>query len=226
MDFLKEILGETLFEQVFKAINEYNGNEANKDKQVKIANLANGEYVGKGKYEALQEELNSKGTELSNANNLIAELKKTGKNDKEMQSKINDYEATVENLQKQLAETKLKSAVKVALMSEKAMDVDYLTYKLNEKLKEKGESLELDENENIKGWENTVSALKTQFPNMFENASKDNEDGYQRIGDGQLDHGKNDGSYTRKDILKMPYSERLKVFNEEPEAYQEAMNTK
>lgn len=226
MDFLKEILGETLFEQVFKAINEYNGNEANKDKQVKIANLANGEYVGKGKYEALQEELNSKGTELSNANNLIAELKKTGKNDKEMQSKINDYEATVENLQKQLAETKLKSAVKVALMSEKAMDVDYLTYKLSEKLKEKGESLELDENENIKGWENTVSALKTQFPNMFENASKDNEDGYQRVDNGQLDHGKNDGSYTRKDILKMPYSERLKVFNEEPEAYQEAMNTK
>lgn len=226
MDFLKEILGETLFEQVFKAINEYNGNEANKDKQVKIANLANGEYVGKGKYEALQEELNSKGTELSNANNLIAELKKTGKNDKEMQSKINDYEATVENLQKQLAETKLKSAVKVALMSEKAMDVDYLTYKLNEKLKEKGESLELDENENIKGWENTVSALKTQFPNMFENASNDNGDGYQRVGNGQLDHGKGDSSYTRKDILKMPYSERLKVFNEEPEAYQEAMNTK
>lgn len=143
-----------------------------------------------------------------------------------MQSKINDYEATVENLQKQLVETKLKSAVKVALMSEKAVDVDYLTYKLNEKLKEKGESLELDENENIKGWENTVSALKTQFPNMFENASDDNGDGYQRVGNGQLDHGKNDGSYTRKDILKMPYSERLKVFNEEPEAYQEAMNTK
>lgn len=226
MDFLKEILGETLFEQVFKAINEYNGNEANKDKRVKIANLANGEYVGKGKYEALQEELNSKGTELSNANNLIAELKKTGKNDKEMQSKINNYEATVENLQKQLEETKLKSAVKVALMSEKAMDVDYLTYKLNEKLKEKGEHLELDENENIKGWENTVSALKTQFPNMFENASDDNGDGYQRVDNGQLGHGKSDGSYTRKDILKMPYSERLKVFNEEPEAYQEAMNTK
>ena len=54
MDFLKEILGETLFEQVFKAINEYNGNEANKDKQVKIGNLASGEYVGKGKYDALQ----------------------------------------------------------------------------------------------------------------------------------------------------------------------------
>ncbi len=226
MDFLKEILGETLFEQVFKAINEYNGNEANKDKQVKIGNLANGEYVGKGKYDALQKEFESRGTELFNANNLIAELKKTGKNDKEMQSKIINYETTVKDLQKQLEEAKLKSAVKVALMSEKAVDVDYLTYKLNEKLKEKGENLELDENENIKGWENTVSALKAQFPNMFENASNDNEDGYQRMDNGQLGQGKNDSSYTRKDILKMPYSERLKVFNEEPEAYQEAMNTK
>lgn len=226
MDFLKEILGETLFEQVFKAINEYNGNEANKDKQVKIGNLASGEYVGKGKYDALQKEFDSRGTELLNANNLIEDLKKTGKNDKAMQTKIGEYETAVENLKKQLDEAKLKSAVKVALMSEKAVDVDYLTYKLNEKLKEKGESLELDENENIKGWKNTVSALKTQFPNMFENASDDNGDGYQRVDNGQLDHGKNDGSYTRKDILKMPYSERLKVFNEEPEAYQEAMNTK
>ena len=81
-----------------------------------------------------------------------------------MQSKINDYEATVENLQKQLAETKLKSAVKVALMSEKAVDVDYLTYKLNEKLKEKGESLELDENENIKGWGKYCISIKDTVP--------------------------------------------------------------
>ena len=88
MDFLKRDFRRNTFEQVFKAINEYNGNEANKDKQVKIANLANGEYVGKGKYEALQEELNSKGTELSNANNLIAELKKTGKMTKRCNLKL------------------------------------------------------------------------------------------------------------------------------------------
>ena len=60
MEFLKEILGEELFTQFESKINEYNGNEANKDKQVKIGNLGSGEYVGKGKYDALQEALNGK----------------------------------------------------------------------------------------------------------------------------------------------------------------------
>lgn len=55
MDFLKEILGDELFEQFTEKINAYNGNEANKDKQVKIGNLASGEYVGKGKFDALNE---------------------------------------------------------------------------------------------------------------------------------------------------------------------------
>ena len=50
MNFLKEILGEELYSQVESKVNEYNGNEANKDKQVKIGNLGTGEYVGKGKY--------------------------------------------------------------------------------------------------------------------------------------------------------------------------------
>ena len=50
MEFLKEILGEDLFSQVSEKVNAFNGNEANKDKQVKIGNLASGEYVGKGKF--------------------------------------------------------------------------------------------------------------------------------------------------------------------------------
>ena len=56
-------------------------------------------------------------------------------------------------------------------MSEKAVDVDYLTFKLNEKLKEKGETLELDENDKIKGWDALKDGLKVQFPAMFESAS-------------------------------------------------------
>ena len=54
MEFLKEILGETLFAQFEAAINAYNGNEANKDRQIKIGNLGSGEDVGKGKYDTLQ----------------------------------------------------------------------------------------------------------------------------------------------------------------------------
>lgn len=171
MEFLKEILGEDLYKQVEEKINAHNGDDANKDKLIKLANLASGEYVGKGKFDAMQEALNGKDAEITNANNLIAELKKAAKADEGIQQKISTYETENAQLQAELQQTKIKAALKVALLSEKAVDVDYLTYKLNEKLKEKGESIELDENENIKGWDDKLSGLKTQFPSMFESAS-------------------------------------------------------
>ena len=217
MEFLKELLGEELFSQVEAKINEHNGNEANKDKQVKIGNLGTGEYVGKGKYEALQELVNGKETELKSANDLIAELKKGTKGNEELQKKIGDYDAQVAQLQQQLQETKVKAAIKVALLSEKAMDVDYLTFKLNEKLKENGEALELDENDNIKGWEDKLSGLKTQFPTMFESTSKD---GYQVLGDNRLPQGDNSGTgITPEQFGKMGYQSRLKLKQEQPETY-------
>lgn len=174
MDFLKELLGDDLFKQVEAKINEHNGNEANKENQIKIGNLGSGEYVGKGKYDSELEKVNTllsgKTTELEKANNLIADLKKDNKGNEELQGKITGYETQVENLQKELHQTKIKSALKVALLSEKALDIDYLTFKINEKLAEQGKTLELDENENIKGWDDVLSGLKTQFPTQFETA--------------------------------------------------------
>jgi len=205
MEFLKEILGEELYSQLVEKINAHNGNEANKDKQVKIGNLGTGEYVGKGKYEALQELVNGKETELKSANDLIAELKKGTKGNEELQKKIGDYDVQVAQLQEQLKETKIKSAIKVALLSEKAVDVDYLTFKLNEKLKEKGETLELDENDNIKGWEERLSGLKTQFPTMFEGKGKE---GYQVLGDNRLpasDGDRKTEPNSLAEALKMEY---------------------
>ena len=168
MEFLKEILGDALYNQIAEKINAHNGNEANKDKQIKIGNLGSGEYVSKGKHDALQALFDGQKTELETANGLIAELKKGTKGNEELQSKISGYETQVADLQKQLQETKIKSAVKVALLSEKALDIDYLTYKLNEKLNAEGKTLELDENDKIKGWDNLLSGLKTQLPAQFE----------------------------------------------------------
>ena len=174
MDFLKTLLGDDLFSQVEAKINEHNGNETNKDNQIKIANIGTGEYVGKGKHdseiEKLTQLLSGKDTELTTANELIAELKKGTKGNEELQGKITGYETQVADLQKQLHETKLKSALKVALLSEKVNDIDYLTFKVNEKLAEQGKTLELDENENIKGWDELISGLKTQFPAQFKSA--------------------------------------------------------
>lgn len=204
MEFLKEILGEELFNQFKEKIDTFNGDEANKDKQIKLANLGTGDYVGKGKFDALNELLTGKQTELDTANGLIAELKKGAKGNEEMQGKITQYESTVAELQAQLQETKIKSAIKVALLSEKAVDVDYLTYKLNEKLKEKGENLELDENDNIKGWDEKLSELKTQFPTMFESATA----GGKKVMENKLPSGNDDRKAEPKSLaeaLQMQY---------------------
>lgn len=222
MDFLKEILGEELFNQFKTKIDAFNGAEENKDKQIKIGNLGTGEYVGKGKFDALQELVNGKETELKSANDLIAELKKGTKGNEELQKKIGDYDVQVAELQKQLQETKVKAAIKVALLSEKAVDVDYLTFKLNEKLNEKGETLELDENDNIKGWEDKLSGLKVQFPSMFESSSAN---GGKKIQENKLP-GSNDpkDALTKENILKKSYAERMQIFNDNPDAYKEAMS--
>lgn len=219
MEFLKELLGAELFAQLESKINEHNGNEANKDKQIKIANLGSGEYVGKGKYDALDALLKGKEAELTSANELIAELKKGTKGNEELQGKITGYESQVADLQAQLQETKIKSAVKVALLSEKAVDVDYLTFKLNEKLKEKGETLTLDENDNIKGWDAYRDGLKTQFPTMFEAAGGSN---MRVLGDNRLpDGGGNRDTVTKEQFAKMGYNARVELRENNPELYSE-----
>jgi hypothetical protein len=214
MDFLKEILGDELFAQVAEKLNAHNGNEANKDKQIKIANLATGEYVGKGKYDALNELLTGKQTELDTANGLITELKKGTKGNEELQGKISGYETQVAELQKQIAEIKTKSALKVALLSEKALDIDYLTFKVNEKLRGEGKTLELDENENIKGWDDLLSGLKTQHPTMFENAKGG------KVEPNPLPARENNHTgVTHEEFAKMGYQSRLKLKQEQPDVY-------
>lgn len=196
---LEELLGAELYARVKEKIDEKNANESDKLKHIRYADLSEGEYVSKSKYDAEIEKLNGivsgKDTELNAANGLIEDLKKGTKGDEKLQGKVATYETKVSDLQKQLAETRMKSAVKIALLSEKAVDVDYLSFKLNEKLKEKGETLELDENEKIKGWDDKLAGLKTQFPSMFEKAAS--SDGYRRMDDGRLsgtdgEHGNTD----------------------------------
>lgn len=225
MEFLKDLLGDELFKQIEAKINEHNGNEANKDKQIKLANLGGGEYVGKGKFdseiERLTNLLNGKTTELDTANDLIAELKKGTKGNDDLQNKINNYETvTIPDLQKQLQDVKIKAALKVALLSEKATDIDYLTFKINEKLNEQGKTLELDENDNIKGWDDVISGLKTQFPAQFEAAAQGI-----KVDPNPLPKSEpRKEGLTRESLLKMPYAERQRIYNENPEAYKTAMN--
>lgn len=133
------------------------------------------------RYGKLKTDHEGKLAELEKANGLISELQKTNKGNEEMQTQITDYKNQVEQLQQEIEQTKIDAAIKVALLSEKALDVDYLTFKL----REKGDALELDEQGNIKGWKDKLDNLKTQFPTQFETAGE-NGKGAKKIDENKL----------------------------------------
>ena len=168
MDFLKEILGEELFAQFAEKINAHNGNEANKDKQIKIANLGGGEYVSKAKHDALQALFDSKDQELTAANGLIEGFKKSQKDNEAVQGQITAYQDQVSQLQAQLKQTQIDSGLKIALMEAGGNELDFLIWKI--KNDNAGKPLELGEDGKIKGIDDLISGLKTSAPNHFKKA--------------------------------------------------------
>lgn len=115
------------------------------------------------RYGKLRTDHDSVKQQLDAANTTIADLQKANQGNEGLQQRVTEYQGQVEQLQKELAQAKIDAAVQVGLLAAHAMDVDYLTFKL----KEKGE-LELDEQGKIKGWDDKVAALQTQFPTQFE----------------------------------------------------------
>ena len=152
--------------------------------------------------------------QLEEANALIEQLKKSTKGQEDAQGKITAYEQQVKQLQQELEKTKIQAEAKVELLAAGALDIDYLMFKLSEK----GE-LALDENGKLKDWDDKLAGLKTQLPTQFKTDSR------KQIVENKLPDEKNGGdTVTRESILKMPYAERMKVFNENPEAYKAAMS--
>ena len=166
------------------------------------------------RYGKLKTDHEGKLAELTEAQNLIAELKKSTKGQEDLQGKITAYETQVAQLQEELEQTKLDAAIKVELLSSKALDVDYLTFKL----KEKGE-LALDENGKIKGWDDKIAALKTQFPTQFESAD-DEGNGYRVFNPNKLEKGDpGEHTPTKDEFLKMTYEQRVALKEKNEELY-------
>lgn len=172
------------------------------------------------RYPKLKGEYDSLNSQYGEANKLIEDMKKSTKGQEALQGKITAYEGQVQQLQAELQQAKIDAAIKVGLLSEKAVDVDYLTFKLNEKLRADGETLALDDNDNIKGWKDKLEGLKTQFPNQFEAGG--NGDGYEvykpnslRKADGTPD-GK---AMTKEQFDKLGYSGKVQLRQENPDLY-------
>lgn len=219
MEFLKAFFGDKAitYDELVQAINAYNGDEKNKEKLIKMVNLTDGGYVSKDKYTNLETDLSGKTTELTKANNLIEELKKSDGKDEETQQKITAYETEIADLKKENAELKTENALKFALVAAGAVDVDYLVFKA----KEKGE-IKLGDDGKIKGEDDLISGLKTQHPTMFE-ASNGNQQqsGNRKILENNLPGGDKDKTVTKEQFLKMGYNERMKLKEENPELFKQ-----
>lgn len=174
------------------------------------------------RFPKMKTELEGAVQERDAAKATIAELQKAAKGQAELQAIIAKDAEAYQQLEAKLQQERVNSAIKVGLLSEKAVDVDYLTFKLNEKLKGDGEALTLDDNGNIKGWKDKVDGLRTQFPNMFEAANDgSNPDGYEvvplplRKGSGGND------APTKESFRNMTYEQRVALKQQNESLYRQ-----
>lgn len=222
MEFLKSIFADKAltYDELVQAINTYNGDEANKDKLIKLVNLTEGGYVSKDKYTSLETDLSGKASELEKANGLIEELKKATGKDEAAQRTISDYEKEIATLKAENKTLKTENALKFALASAGAVDVDYLVFKA----KEKGE-IKLDDDGKIKGEDDLISGLKTQHPAMFGTSNNQQQNnGNKKVLENNLPGGDKDKTVTKEQFRAMGYSDRLKLKQENPELFKQ-LNT-
>lgn len=214
---LEELLKDApeVLQAVNAAIAKVNEGVEDKLKHVRFTDLSEGGYVSKDKYTSLETDLSGKDAELVKANNLIEELKKSTGKDEGLRQKISDYETEIETLKAENTELKTENALKFALVSAGAVDVDYLVFKA----KEKGE-IKLDENGKIKGEDDLISGLKTQHPAMFEASNTQQQvNGNRKVLENNLPNGDMNKTVTKEQFLKMGYNERMKLKQENPELF-------
>lgn len=165
------------------------------------------------RYQKLKLESDQLNQELAKSQALITELQKGNKGNEELQSKVKGYEDEIANLKKANEKQRVESALDRVLLEANVQDVDYVKFKI----REKGTELKLDEQGNLIGVKDMLDALKVQLPNQFSNTTQQQIKEY-RLPDND---NPNDKGISKEQFNKMSYQERLKLFNENKEAFQE-----
>ena len=108
--------------------------------------------------------------QLTEAQKLIEQMKKDAGDNSALQTKITDYEGKMAELTAENEKLKVEGALKVALLDAgaKASDLDYLMFKAGSGSRE----LAVGEDGKLKGQDDLISGLKTQFPGNFDAPGK------------------------------------------------------
>lgn len=154
MEFLKEHLGEELFNQVQEKLKDSD--------KVKLANLKEGGYISKEKYDALEIAKSGLETQVGEANTKIKEFE--GMKIEDIKQAAGEWERKhkedTDALNAQLEKAKLNSAIEVALLGAKAKDIKAAKALLNM------DAVKLD-GENLLGLSDQLTVLQADKDWLF-----------------------------------------------------------
>ncbi|MCK1200567.1 phage scaffolding protein [Streptococcus uberis] len=129
--------------------------------------------------QGFQTKLDESESKLEQANSTLETLKKNNKDNEELQNELKTYKDKVKQLETEAVENAKKQVIKDALGNAKALDVDYLMYKLGE--------VETDKDGNLIDLDNKIKDLQSNYPKFFEaEPQPENPDGYQALGGADL----------------------------------------
>ena len=153
------------------------------------------------RYSKLKGEHETKIKELEGAQDLIKQLQDSAKDNENVQTKIKEYEAQIQQLQADAAKAKLDYAIKASLLEKNVNpdSIDYLLFKINQDNKE----LKLDENDKLQGID--FDELKTKYVSHFK--AEDSNAG-KRLDPNSLPQGGEPSNEPKSlaDALKQKYS--------------------
>ena len=153
------------------------------------------------RYNKLKEEKQAQDKKIQKAQELIKQLQDSAKGNEEIQNKIKEYEAQIEQLKTDAAKAKLDYAIKAGLLERNVNpdSIDYLLFKINQDNKE----LKFDENDKLQGID--FDEIKTKYVSHFK--AEDSNAG-KRLDPNSLPQGgePNNEPKSLADALKQKYS--------------------
>ena len=182
--------------------------EAMKKNKVYTASEENLDF----RYGKLKTDHDNLTAEHKKSTDLIAELQKATKGQEAVQGKITEYQSTIEQLKQEAIQARTESALKIGLLSAgaKADDIDYLLFKMNHDTDWKPE---LGEDGHVKGLQDKLKGLKTQYPSNFESKTE------KKIEEKKLEQSDDKDGVSKEEFDKMGYQQRLKLYNDAPDQY-------
>lgn len=172
-------------------------------------------YVTKVAYEEKKTELSKRDNEVKTMTAELNTLKKDAGKDEELTAKIEALQKAAKEreatYQKELNELKLTNAVEVALMNAKAKNTKAVRALLSL------DDAEMKEDGTVKGLDKQLKALIESEPYLFDTETAT----VRGLKPGETKSGGNTQTVTAEQFARMTYSERVKLYAENKDLYDE-----